>query len=67
MPHADLVLVVTGSDEQGLEALANEFGAEVVMPWQEWAGGRALIDCRSEDGPNWATRMPQPGPQSFDT
>lgn len=51
LPRADLVLVLTGSDEENLRDLAEQFGDAVVMPWQDWNDGVASVDCRRLDGP----------------
>ena len=39
--HVDVAVVVTGSDEDNLRALAAQFAPVVVMPWQDWNDGRA--------------------------
>ncbi len=54
LPGADVVVVVTGSDESRLRTLAGHFRRRssrsvVVMPWQDFNGGRAVI-ARSADG-----------------
>jgi hypothetical protein len=41
--HADIAVVVTGSDEVALRALAGRFAQDVAMPWQDWNGGRAVV------------------------
>lgn len=53
--RADVAVVVTGSDEDGLRRLARRFvrtDHAVIMPWQDWNGGRAYIDCCKDEAPN---------------
>lgn len=38
-----VVIVSTGSDEVALRELAEQFGPEVIMPWQDWNGNKAII------------------------
>lgn len=40
---ADVAVVVTGSDEDGLRLLASQFAPVVMMPWQDWNDGRAVV------------------------
>lgn len=42
---ADVAIVVTGSDEERLRATAERFAPEVIMPWQDWNGGKARVPC----------------------
>lgn len=52
VPKADLVVIVTGSDEVRLRKLGEQFAlmyGDVVMPWQDWNGNKAVIDCRRVD------------------
>lgn len=47
--RADIAVVVTGSDEVRLRALAERFvcsSLNVIMPWQDWREGRAIVDYR---------------------
>ena len=51
---ADIAVVVTGSDEAGLCKLAQAFVASpsnVIMPWQDYNGGRAVCDYKGEVAP----------------
>lgn len=41
--RADVAIVVTGSDEVGLRELAGRFAPTVIMPWQDWNEGRAIV------------------------
>lgn len=41
--RADVAIVVTGSDEDNLRALAGRFAPEVILPWQDWNDGRAIV------------------------
>jgi len=48
----DVAIVSTGSDEDRLRELAGYFAPEVIMPWQDWRGGKAIVSNgvqRSED------------------
>ena len=52
---ADVAVVVTGSDDDGMRQLARAFVREpsdVIMPWQDWNGGRAIIDYKGEKAPS---------------
>lgn len=40
---ADVAIVVTGSDEEGLRTLASCFAPEVILPWQDWNNGKAVV------------------------
>lgn len=40
---ADVAIVVTGSDEEALRALAGRFASEVFLPWQDWNDGKAVV------------------------
>lgn len=47
IPKADLVVIVTGSDDERLRKLGEHFAkmyGDVVMPWQDYNGGVAMID-----------------------
>lgn len=51
---ADVAVVVTGSDEEALRSLAEQFVASpdaVVLPWQDWNGGKAMIDYKGRVAP----------------
>lgn len=41
--RTDVAIVVTCSDELGLWQLAGRFAPTVIMPWQDWNGGRAVV------------------------
>jgi hypothetical protein len=41
--RGDIAVVVTGSDEVNLRALAARFASDVAMPWQDWNGGKAVV------------------------
>lgn len=41
--RADIAIVVTGSDADGLRELAARFAPDVCMPWQDWNDGKAVI------------------------
>lgn len=43
---ADVSVVVTGSDEDALRVLAGQFAQTVVMPWQDWNKGKAVVPGR---------------------
>lgn len=52
---ADVAVVVTGSDKDGLRAVARRFvrkDRDVVMPWQDYNDGRAIIDYKADVPPN---------------
>jgi protein-L-isoaspartate O-methyltransferase len=52
--RADLAVVVTGSNEGGLRALAEKFvrgPGDVIMPWQDYNGGVACCDYRGHVAP----------------
>lgn len=44
--RADVALVVTGSAEVELRALAERFAPVVIMPWQDWNDGKAVTRWR---------------------
>jgi ribosomal protein L11 methylase PrmA len=51
---ADIAVLVTGSDEVGLCKIAASFVAspsDVIMPWQDYNGGRAVCDYKGEVPP----------------
>lgn len=48
--EADVAIVVTGSDEDNLRQLAGQFAPEVIMPWQDWRGGKARVPWFRGDG-----------------
>lgn len=41
--RGDIAVVVTGSDDVNLRALAARFAPDVAMPWQDWNGGKAVV------------------------
>jgi SAM-dependent methyltransferase len=45
----DVAIVVTGSDEERLRYIAGTYAPEVIMPWQDWNGGKAVV--------NWCSRF----------
>jgi tRNA G46 methylase TrmB len=54
---ADVAVIVTGSDERGLRLLAERFvraASDIIMPWQDWNGNRAICDYRGEDETGFA-------------
>lgn len=40
--HVDVAVVVTGSDSENLRVLATHFAPEVILPWQDWNGGKPI-------------------------
>jgi hypothetical protein len=40
---ADVAICVTGSAEDQLRELCSRFAPEVIMPWQDWNGGKAVV------------------------
>ena len=42
---ADVAIVVTGSDADNLRELAGKFAPEVILPWQDYRDGRAVVTC----------------------
>lgn len=51
--HVDVAIVVTGSDSDNLRTLAGQFAPDVVLPWQDWNGGKPISD--------WNIYGPAPG------
>jgi SAM-dependent methyltransferase len=54
---ADVAVIVTGSDERGLRLLAERFvraSSDIIMPWQDYNGNRAICDYRGEDETGFA-------------
>ncbi|MND07762.1 hypothetical protein D3C83_299780 [compost metagenome] len=41
--RVDVAIVVTGSDEVWLRQLAEKMAPTVIMPWQDYNGGKAMI------------------------
>lgn len=41
--RADIAVVVTGSDDVSLRALAHRFAPDVSLPWQDWHEGQAVL------------------------
>lgn len=40
--RADVAIVVTGSDPDGLRELGSKFAPEVILPWQDWSDGKPI-------------------------
>jgi len=40
---ADVAIVVTGSDEVYLRELAARFAPDIILPWQDWNDGKAIV------------------------
>lgn len=40
---ADVAVCVTGSDDVWLRSVCGWFAPEVIMPWQDYRGGRAIV------------------------
>jgi hypothetical protein len=40
--HVDVAVVVTGSDSANLRTLGGQFAPDVVLPWQDWNGGKPI-------------------------
>jgi phosphoserine phosphatase len=41
--HTDVAIVVTGSDDIWLREIAAKMADDVILPWQQYNGGKAVV------------------------